>query len=320
MQLSVFDPLFGNLALEPMLDKLARMGVQAVEVSTGGYVGKSHCDPETLLAAPEALAAFKQAFEARGLTISALSCHGNPLHPDEAQAESFHRAWHDSVLLAEKLGVETVVTFSGCPGGGPNDTVPNWHVCSWPFDHAHSLEWQWQKRVVPYWQKETAFAESHGVRVAIEMHPGFVVYAPHHVLELRCAVGTNLGANFDPSHLFWQNVDVVRAIRYLGESIFHFHAKDTYLDPVNMPLKGVLDTTPYSHVAERAWVFRSVGYGHGELTWREIISALRTVGYDGAISIEHEDSLASPDEGLAKAVDVLQRVIFTETADSSWWT
>lgn len=176
------------------------------------------------------------------------------------------------------------------------------------------------ERVVPYWPEETSFAEAHGVKVAIEIHPGFVVYAPHHVLELRRVVGANLGANFDPSHLYWQNVDIVRAIRYLGESIIHFRAKDTYLDPVNMPIKGALDTTPYSNVAERSWVFRSVGYGHGELEWRQIVSALRTVGYGGVISIEHEDSLASPGEGLAKAVTVLKNVIFSEGADSSWRT
>lgn len=320
MILGVFDPLFGALELDPMLDKLVSLGLEAVEVSSGGYVGQSHCDAARLLSDKNALETFKNAFERRDLVISSLSCHGNPLHPDKAQAAGFHEAWRNSVQLAEKLGVDTVVTFSGCPGGGPDDKVPNWHVCAWPSDHAESLEWQWQERVLPYWREETAFAEAHGVRVAIEMHPGFVVYAPHHILELRREVGTNLGANFDPSHLYWQNVDIVRAIRYLGESIFHFHAKDTYLDPVNLPLKGVLDTTPYSNVAERSWVFRSVGYGHGELEWRQIISALRTAGYDGVISIEHEDALASPDEGLAKAVAVLKSVILSEKADSSWWT
>ena len=320
MKLGVFDPLFGGLELNPMLDKLVSLGLEAVEVSSGGYVGQSHCDAAQLLADKGALDTFKDAFERRGLVISSLSCHGNPLHPDKAQAAKFHEAWRNSVQLAEKLGVDTVVTFSGCPGGGPDDTVPNWHVCAWPFDHAESLEWQWQERVLPYWREETEFAEACGIKVAIEMHPGFVVYAPHHILELRREVGTNLGANFDPSHLYWQGVDIVRAIRYLGESIFHFHAKDTYLDPVNLPLKGVLDTTPYKNVAERSWVFRSVGYGHGELEWRQTISALRTVGYDGVISIEHEDSLASPDEGLAKAVAVLKNVMFSEAADSSWWT
>ena len=155
---------------------------------------------------------------------------------------------------------------------------------------------------------------------ALEMHPGFVVYHPEHVTRLRGETRDNVGVNFDPSHLFWQQVDIVRAIRYLGETIYHFHAKDTHLDPVNLPLKGVLDTVPYDQVEDRSWVFRSVGYGHGALTWKRIISALRTVGYDGVISIEHEDALASPDEGLRKAVETLRGAILSEPVGKPWWT
>ena len=320
MKLGAFDPLFGNLTLEDMLDKFVGWGLQTVEVATGGYVGNSHADPAKLLENDKELRAFKEAFDARGLSLSALSCHGNPLHPDKKVANAHHDAWTNTVKLAQKLGVDTVVTFSGLPGGGPDDKVPNWHVCAWPTDHADSLEWQWRERVIPYWQREAEFAESHGVRVALEMHPGFVVYNPEHILYLRGETRGNLGCNFDPSHLFWQGVDIVRAIRYLGETIYHFHAKDTYLDPVNLPIKGVLDTTPYGETAKRAWMFRSVGYGHGALEWKHIISALRTVGYDGAVSIEHEDALASPEEGLRKAVEVLQSAILTESAGEAWWT
>ena len=319
MKLGVFDPLFSSLELEPMLDKIAGLGLEAIEISTGGYVGKSHCDPARLLADDRARAAFADAIAARGLTISALSCHGNPLHPNPAEAKTFHDAWRHTVQLAQKLEVDVVVTFSGCPGGGPEDTVPNWHVCAWPTDHAKSLEWQWQERVIPYWQAEAEYAEAHDVKVAIEMHPGFVVYNPEHVLHLRSETRSNVGANFDPSHLFWQNVDVVRAIRHLGDCIYHFHAKDTQLDPINMAIKGVLDTTPYDRVAERSWVFRSVGYGHDALEWKRIVSALRTVGYDHVISIEHEDALASPDEGLRKAVEVLKGAVLTEPVGNAWW-
>ena len=320
MKLGAFDPLFGNLTLEDMLEKFAGWGLQTVEVATGGYVGNSHCDPAKLLEDEKAQTAFKSAFDSRGLSISALSCHGNPLHPDEVVAKAHHDAWTNTVKLAERLGVDTVVTFSGCPGGGPDDAVPNWHVCAWPTEHADSLAWQWAERVIPYWQRETEFAESHGVKVALEMHPGFVVYNPEHILHLRSETHNNLGCNFDPSHLFWQGVDIVRAIRYLGDTIYHFHAKDTHLDPVNLPIKGVLDTVPYDQVEKRSWIFRSVGYGHGALEWKQIISALRTVGYDGAVSIEHEDALASPDEGLRKAVTTLQEVLLFEPTGKPWWT
>lgn len=319
MKLGAFDPLFGSLELDAMLDKFVDLGLEAVEIATGGYVGNRHCDPARLLEDGAARAAFKEAFDRRGLSISALSCHGNPLHPDEAVGGPHQEAWKNTVKLAQKLGVEVVVTFSGCPGGGPDDKVPNWHVCAWPTDHAAALEWQWAERVLPYWREEAAFAAAHGVRVAIEMHPGFVVYHPENALRLRAEVGPTIGVNFDPSHLFWQGVDVVRAVRHLGGAIYHVHAKDTYLDPVTLPLKGVLDTVPYGQVAERSWVFRSVGYGHGELLWRQLVSALRTVGYDHVLSIEHEDALASPDEGLKKAVGVLKSAVLSEPAGEAWW-
>ena len=320
MKLGAFDPLFGALELGAMLDKFVDLGLGAAEIATGGYVGNSHCDPARLLAGGAARDAFREAFAGRGLVISALSCHGNPLHPDEAVSRPHHVAWRDTVRLAAEMGVETVVTFSGCPGGGPEDRVPNWQVCAWPTDHVDSLEWQWTERVLPYWREEAAFAAAHGVRVALEMHPGFVVYNPDNALRLRREVGETVGGNFDPSHLFWQGVDVVRAVRHLGGAIYHVHAKDTYLDPVTLPLKGVLDTAPYGRVAERSWVFRSVGYGHGEATWRDLVSALRTVGYDHVLSVEHEDALASPDEGLAKAVAVLRGAVLAEPAGEAWWT
>ncbi|MEM6428481.1 MAG: sugar phosphate isomerase/epimerase [Deinococcota bacterium] len=319
MKLGVFNPLFSSLSLDDMLDKFVGLGLQTVEVATGGFVGNSHCNPEAMLADASARQAFADAFASRNLTISALSCHGNALHPDPEIGNAHHDAWTNTVKLAKELGVDTVVTFSGCPGGSAEDKVPNWHVCAWPTDHAKSLEWQWQERVLPYWQREAEFAEAHDVNIAIEMHPGFVVYNPEHVHYLRGETRSNMGVNFDPSHLFWQNIDIVQAIRYLGDTIYHFHAKDTHLDPVNLPIKGVLDTVPYDQVAKRSWVFRSVGYGHGVLEWKQIISALRTVGYDGAISIEHEDALASPDEGLQKAIATLKEALLFEPAGAAWW-
>ncbi|WP_421724409.1 sugar phosphate isomerase/epimerase family protein [Bauldia sp.] len=319
MKIGLFDPILWRLDFEAMLDKVRDLGLDAVEISTGGYVGSSHCDVKALIGDANARSAWKGAIDERGLTISALSCHGNPLHPDPAVADDHHGAWRDTVVLAELLGVDTVVTFSGCPGGGPDDKTPAWHVCAWPTDHAKSLEWQWAERVIPYWREQAEYADSHGVKVAIEMHPGFVVYHPENALLLRNETRANVGVNFDPSHLFWQRVDIARAIRRLGDSIYHFHAKDTRIDPIVADVKGVLDTTPYNEVADRSWVFRSVGYGHDVSEWKTIVSALRTVGYDGVLSIEHEDALASPDEGLAKAVSALREAVLTEPAGKAFW-
>ena len=322
MKLGVFTVLYQELPLEETLDKLAALGVQAVELGTGNYPGSAHCDPDALLADPAKARALKEAVASRGMEVSALSQHGNPLHPDEAFASSSHETWRKTVELADELEIPIVVAFSGCPGDHEGARLPNWVTCAWPNDYLKILEWQWNERVIPYWSDEAAFAREHGVRIAFEMHPGFVVYNPETLLRLRTAAGAEIGANFDPSHLFWQGIDPVEAIRALGreEALFHFHAKDTYLDPINVRVNGVLDTKPYDRVAERSWTFRTVGYGHGETVWRDILSALRTAGYDGAISIEHEDILLSIDEGLAKAVRFLHGLLFTEERPEAWWT
>ena len=248
----------------------------------------------------------------RGLTISALSAHANPLHPNPEIGEAHRTYVTNAILMAEKIGVDTVVTFSGCPGGGPGDMHPNWVTCPWPPDFSATYDWQWNEVMFPYWEKTAQFAADRGVRLAIEMHPGFCVYNPGTLLKLREAIGPTIGANFDPSHLFWQGVDLTMAIRTLGDAIFHFHAKDTKIDPINAGLNGVLDMTSYRDYGKRSWIFRTVGYGHGAEVWSDIVSNLRLAGYDGALSIEHEDGLMSGREGFEKAVHFLRDVVIQE--------
>ena len=232
----------------------------------------------------------------------------------------YDKDFRNAVLLAEKVGVDTVVAFSGCPGGCAEDKTPNWVTCPWPDDFLAILEYQWNEVLIPYWKEAGAFAEAHGVKIAFEMHPGFCVYNPETLMKLRAAVGPVIGANFDPSHLVWQGIDAVAAIRYLGDAIYHFHAKDTKIDALNTARIGVLDTKHYSDEVNRAWVFRSVGYGHDMQWWRDVVSNLRLVGYDKVRSIEHEDSLTSIDEGLSKAVAFLKdAILFDEKPGKMSW-
>ena len=319
MKIGVFDPIFGGLEFEPMLDRIVEAGLGAVEIGTGNYPGDRHCKPAELLADDAACARFTDAVASRGLVISALSCHGNPVHPDRERAAHDDEVYRRTVQLAERLGVGVVNLFSGCPGDGPKASQPNWVTCAWPPEFSEIVRWQWDEVVIPYWLEAGAFAESHGVRLGFEMHPGFVVYNPATLLRLREAVGPVIGANLDPSHLFWQGIDPIVAIRELGPAIHHVHAKDTALDPQNVARNGVLDYGRYDDLANRSWVFRSVGYGHDALFWKRFVSALRVAGYDHVLSIEHEDSLASPDEGLAKAVATLKECVLTEPPAAMWW-
>ena len=224
--------------------------------------------------------------------------------------------------MAEKLGIHQINTFSGCPGDCPESKNPNWVVCAWPNEFPEVLEWQWNEILIPYWKNFVAFAKEHGVnKIALEMHQGFCVHNTRTLLRLREAVGPEIGANLDPSHLFWQGMDPIKVIRALGgEAIFHVHAKDASIDPINGPVNGTLDTQSYADEINRTWIFRSIGYGHDELFWKEFVSNLRLVGYDYVLSIEHEDSLMSKNEGLVKACDVLKRSITFEDkmTDARW--
>ena len=287
MKIGLFLALFHDRSLEEALDAALAAGCEAVEISTTG--------PHR----PD-----REAAERRGLEISALSCHANPLHPDESVARDADRSFRDTVRLASELGIGTVITFSGCPGESERSRRPSWVTCSWPDDYPETLEWQWGERVLPYWAEAAAFAREHGVRVAIEPHPGFVVYNTATMLRLREAAGDDVGANFDPSHLFWQQIDPLASVRALRGAIFHVHAKDTGFFAERLARDGVLETR--SDPDERAWIFRSVGDGHPAEWWRELAVALRDAGYDGALSIEHEDPLRSREDGLARAVATLR--------------
>ena len=319
MKIGVFTVLFGQKPLDEVLDYFCQVGVEAVELGVGNYPGSAHVPTKDLLNSVSARSEFLAKIKGRGLIISALSCHGNPLHPDKKTAKLHHETWRDALRLAKLLKVETVVNFAGCPGDSERSLAPNWVTCPWPEDFLRVLDWQWTKKVIPYWKAEAKQAAAAGVRVAFEMHPGFVVYNPETLLRLRDACGDNVGANFDPSHLFWQGIDPLAAARALAGCIYHVHAKDTLIDAANTRVNGVLDTKHYGDIPKRSWVFRTVGYGHGEEFWRHFVSALRLAGYDGTLSIEHEDSLMSTSEGFGKAVELLKKVIMREPAGKMFW-
>lgn len=320
MKVGVFTVVLGDLKLEATLDYLANLGVQAVELGAGGFARSAHCPLESLLASERKCRALLRAVETRGMVISALNAAGNPIHPRRSLASGFDRDYRQVVQLAARLEVDTVITFSGCPGGGPGDRTPNWVTCPWPPDYLKILEYQWNKVVIPYWRRTVAWSRREGIRrIALEMHPGFVVYNPETLLKLRAAAGAAIGSNFDPSHLFWQGIDPCAAVRALAGAIWHCHAKDTAVHEWNAATNGTLDTKHYRDELKRAWIFRTVGYGHARQFWCDFVSTLRMTGYDGVLSMEHEDSLMSPREGLEKGVRFLQDVVLKEAKGKVTW-
>jgi len=322
MKLGLMTTILHTLPFEEMLDFVAAEGMSAVEIGTGNYPGTAHCPVDQLLEDEGARRAYLKAVSDRGLMISALSCHGNPLHPQRTVAEKHHEVFRKTVLLAEQLGIERICLFSGCPGDSDQARYPNWVTSAWPPDFPELLEWQWREKVIPYWREQAAFAREHHVpMLCFEMHPSFVVYNPETLLRLREAVGEVIGANFDPSHLYWQGIDPILAVRAIGRAgaLFHVHAKDTGIDAANVAVNGVLDTKSYKRLPERSWIFRSVGWGHDVLHWKQLVSELRVNGYDYVLSIEHEDALASDVEGLRSAVTTLKQCLLTEPPAEAYW-
>lgn len=320
MKLGVFFALFGDKSLDEAIDYVTKVGhVTAVELGTGNYPGTAHLNVKELLASKTKRETLKKKLADAGLTISALSSHGNPLHPLKSLAQAHQAVSRDTIRLAEKLGVKVVIDFSGCPGDSDKAKFPNWVTCPWPDDFLKVLEWQWERKVIPYWTRQGKFAKDHGVKIALEMHPGFVVYNTESLLRIRSACGRNIGANFDPSHLFWQGIDPIASLRALKDCVYHVHAKDTAVEPLTTSVNGVLDTKHYSDEIHRSWIFRTVGYGHGKEFWTRFVSTLRMIGYNGALSIEHEDSLMSVNEGFRKAVAFLHQVLLHEKQGGMWW-
>jgi sugar phosphate isomerase/epimerase len=320
MKLGVLTVPLSGLSAEEAFKYLSGLGVQAVEIGAGGFPGNAHLKPLDLAGDPAKAAEYKALTARYGLEISALSVHGNPVHPDKAIAQKAHEEFIAACRAAQSLGVDTVVTFSGCPGDCPTSQYPNWVTCAWPNDFPAILRYQWDEVLIPYWKAAVKEAAGFGIRkIALEMHPGFCVYNPGTLLRLRSAVGEAIGANFDPSHLYWQGIDPVQAIKALRGAIYHFHAKDTLIDSANTAVNGVLDQTNYGDIINRAWVFRTVGYGHDLAHWKGIISALRLAGYEGSVSIEHEDGLMSQREGLEKAIAFLKDVLIFQNPTEMWW-
>jgi sugar phosphate isomerase/epimerase len=316
MKLGVLIAPLVHLPFEQVLDTVAEMGLEAIEVHASMT---AHFPMDEMLASKAARTRWLDALARRGLILSSVSAHGNPLHPIPEQAKADDLMLRKAIRLADLLGVRRVNGFSGCPGDQAGARVPNWVTCPWPPDFLQLVTWQWEKKVIPYWTKAARFAADHGIRIGFEMHPGFVVYNPETLLRLREHCGDNLGANFDPSHLFWQGMDPIEAVRALEGAIWHVHAKDCRVDPAVARVNGVLDAKHYRFESQRAWIFRTVGYGHGESFWRDFVSALRLAGYDHVLSIEHEDSLMSSMEGLRKAAEFLKPIVLREKPSAMTW-
>jgi sugar phosphate isomerase/epimerase len=314
MKLCAVSESLGHLSFQEAAKISAELGLAALEIGMGNWCAATHANMDALLESKDERRNFLSVLEQNGLTLAALNCNGNQLHPVDGERQT--KVVYDTVRTAELLGVDTIVLMSGLPAGGPNDVRPNWVTCAWPLENTEILDWQWNEKLLPFWEKLTAFATEAGMKkLCVEMHGHQLVYNVPTLLKLRKEVGPIVGANLDPSHLFWMGADPLAAVDALGDAIHHVHAKDTFFNQAALNLTGRLETLGHGKVKDRAWNYITLGYGHGDQWWREFCYRLRLNGYDGWLSIEHEDIVLSRMEGMRKSVELLKQTLIDEASD-----
>jgi sugar phosphate isomerase/epimerase len=309
MKIGLLTDSLPDLSFDAMLRASAELGVECLEFACGNWSTAPHVELDRMLESEEARRVFLAKIADHGLSISALNCSGNPLFPG-AEGARQHDVTLKTFRLAKLLGIDRIVMMSGLPGG-PGDANPNWIVTDWPPECRAILKYQWDEVIIPYWRKLVVVARENGIRrICLELHGAQAVYNPHTLQRLRNAVGDTVGANYDPSHPLWMGADPLAAVRALGDAVYYVHAKDTRVEPIPTGIDGVLDIHPTNDVAARSWNYVTLGFGHGEEWWRQFCTALRMAGYDDVLSIEHEDTLINPLEGVRKSVELLRNVTY----------
>jgi sugar phosphate isomerase/epimerase len=291
MRVGVFTDGLGHLSLDAALDWLASElpEVRDLEIGTGGFSPAPHCDVELLLEDAEQAREWLAAIESRGFRLAALNANGNPL-----EDAAHDRALRSTIALAAALGVDTVACMSG---GRPELSGGAWFP-----GVEDAVEAYWRDRVLPYWAElaDLAARASENLRLCLELEPGSAAFNVSTV-ERLLEVSPSLAVNVDPSHFLWQSIDPLATVARLGDRIGFAHGKDTVLDEGRVALDGVLDRT--------AWRYATVGHGHGPEWWAAFVSALRAAGYDGVVSIEHEDEAVPPEQGIAESGRALARAL-----------
>lgn len=314
MKLCLNTDSLGDLSFKDALDFAASVGIESVEIPAGGHSSAPHMRLPDLLDSNSAREKFVHTITSRGLRLDSINCSSDPLHPVHGHE---HLAMiQDSIRLAGLLGVDKIVSMSGCPGDSPQARTTNWIWFPWPEEMQQIRERQWQQ-AIETWTGIVELAAANGVRrIALELLPLQLVYNVPTLLRLREAVGPAIGANIDPSHMFWQQMDLARVVHALGPAVHHVHLKDTQLFEDELAINGVLDYRDWNDPEHRSWVFRTVGEGHPAPVWKAFLDALTLSCYDDVLSIENEDVLLPGKAGVGQAAEFISSLIEIEPPQS----
>ena len=333
MRLGAYTSALHDRPIDEVLRSLSDMGLEGAEINAGGFLPSPHVPIELLLTSEAARGEYLALFDEAGIALTALNCNGNPLHPDREIRAKHADDLRVAIRLAAILGVKRVVTMSGLPEAHPSGRMPSWPVVPWDSVWLDVRDYQWHEVAIPFWRSMDELAREHDVRIAIEMHPGMLVYNPATMERLADAIdATNVGAEMDPSHLFWQGIDPILAIERLGGLVYNAAAKDTRINEA-AKVYGVLDDRharvdpsepgaiglggPYTltrRPTDAAWDFVAVGRGHDVDFWARFLAALEKVDPDMAVNIEHEDLELDQLEGFRFAAATLLEASKRRTA------
>ncbi len=310
MKLAICTDVYADLSFPDMLDKVKSLGLDAVEMTAGGWGARKHVNTQELLTDQAKFNEFQAELEKRGMRISALNTSCNPTWPS-ATGEEYAKSMYDCATLAGKLGVKKLVAMAGLPAGAPGDTTPNWitSTVSWPDFMAPAYEYQWEV-TIKFWKEFAAHCEKCGVeQIAIEEFPGTMVWSASTLLKLREAVGPMIGINLDPSHMMILGADPIAAARALKGCIFHVHGKDARIERGLADVDGLLEPRPVEESANRTWNYVAVGCGKDLQWWKEFFSVVHMMGYNGDVSLEMEDLTMTVAAGVETSIDALKATI-----------
>lgn len=310
MKLAICTDVYANLSYTEMLDKVKSLGIDAVEMTAGGWGARKHVNTQELLSDEGKIKAFQEELSKRGMRISALNTSCNPLWPS-ATGEEYAKSMYECATLAGKLGVKKLVAMAGLPAGSAEDKTPNWitSTISWPDFMKPAYEYQWEV-TIKFWKEFVAHCKSCGIeQIAIEEFPGTMVWSASTLLKLRNAVDPMIGINLDPSHMVALGADPIAAARALKGTIFHVHGKDVRIERGVADVDGILEPRPVEESAERTWNYVAVGCGKDLQWWKEFFSVLSMMGYDGDVSLEMEDLTMSVEAGVLTSIDALEQTI-----------
>lgn len=318
MKLGINTHFIMKLDFDPGLKFCQNIGVTAIEIAAMGPSAKKYCHVEKLLADKGELNRWLDIYAAHEIEIYSFSGHGTPLYPDPKVQQSYSKEFRRVCELMGRTGVTRMALVAGLPEACEGDEFPNWIVnTDLPFLR-DALEWQWEKRLIPFWKEHGKIASDHGVTLCFEMQVLDMIHSPVKLRRLRDEVGPVVACNYDISHMWVQHIDPFEAIHYLGDLIQNVHLKDTLIHAPNCRLRGMFDTTSPDHYAERSWTFTIPGWGHGEQTWRQVITALRFIGYEGILSLEMEGDYIEIIEGLEKAASFMRPILMKNPPGLAW--